>query len=51
VPRSYAGLSVLSALLPRRARDAFLRAAGVGRNTARTTVDQRAAYERRAAGE
>jgi short-subunit dehydrogenase len=50
VPRSYAGLSALSALLPRRARDAFLRAAGVGRNTAGTTAEQRAAYEDRVAG-
>jgi short-subunit dehydrogenase len=45
VPRAYAGLSAVSALLPRRARDAFLRAAGVGRNTAGTTAEQRAAYE------
>jgi short-subunit dehydrogenase len=51
VPRAYAGLSAVSALLPRRVRDAFLRAVGVGRNTAKTTADQRAAYERRAAGE
>jgi short-subunit dehydrogenase len=50
VPRAYAGLSALSALLPRRARDAFLRAAGVGRNTAGTTAEQRAAYEDRVAG-
>ena len=51
VPRAYAGLFALSALLPRRARDAFLRAAGVGRNTAGTTAEERAAYEHRVAGE
>jgi short-subunit dehydrogenase len=51
VPRSYAGLSAASALLPRRARDAFLRAVGVGRNTARTTAQERAAYEVRVRGE
>jgi short-subunit dehydrogenase len=51
VPRAYAGLSALSALLPRRARDAFLRAAGVGRNTAGTTTEERATYEYRVAGE
>jgi hypothetical protein len=45
VPRAYAGLPALSALLPRRARDVFLRAAGVGRNTAGTTAEQRAGYE------
>jgi hypothetical protein len=47
VPRAYAGLSLVSALLPRRAREAFLRASGVGRNTARTTAEERAEYERR----
>jgi len=51
VPRSYSGLPVLAALLPRRAREAFLRAIGVGRNTAGTTAEARAAYEDRAAGE
>jgi len=51
VPRSYAGLSVASALLPRRVRDAFLRAVGVGRNTARTTAEQRSTYEARVGGE
>jgi hypothetical protein len=50
VPRAYAGLPALSALLPRRARDAFLRAAGVGRNTVGTTAAERAAYEGRYAG-
>jgi hypothetical protein len=50
VPRAYAGLSALSALLPRRARDAFLRVAGVGRNTAGTTAEARSATEDRAAG-
>jgi hypothetical protein len=47
VPRAYAGLSAVSALLPRRAREALLRASGVGRNTARTTPEQRAEYEGR----
>ena len=51
VPRSYRGLPVLAALLPRPAREAFLRAIGVGRNTAGTTAAERAAYEKRAAGE
>ena len=39
VPRSYSGLPVLAALLPRPAREAFLRAIGVGRNTAGTTAE------------
>ena len=47
VPRSFAGLSAISALLPRRAREALLRAAGAERATARTTPEQRAAYEAR----
>jgi short-subunit dehydrogenase len=47
VPRAYAGFTTLSALLPRRAREAFLRAAGVGRNTAGTTPKDRAEYEQR----
>ena len=47
VPRAYAGLTAIAALLPRRVREAFLRAAGVGRNTAGTTPEQRAAYEAR----
>ena len=47
VPRAYAGLSALSALLPRRAREALLRAAGAERATAQTTPEQRAAYEQR----
>ena len=50
VPRSYAGLSALTGLLPRRAREALLRAAGAERATARTTPEQRAAYERRIEG-
>jgi short-subunit dehydrogenase len=48
VPRAYGSLTAVSALLPRRAREALQRAAGVGRNTARTTADERAEYERRA---
>ena len=51
VPRAYRGLPVVAALLPRPAREAFLRAVGVGRNTAGTTADERSAYENRAAGE
>ena len=51
VPRSYSGLPVLAALLPRRAREAFLRAIGVGRNTAGTTAEARSAYEGRYSGE
>ena len=47
VPRAYAGMSLLSALLPRRGREALLRAAGAERATADTTADQRAAYEQR----
>jgi hypothetical protein len=47
VPRAYSGLPVLAALLPRPAREAFLRAVGVGRNTAKTSAEQRAAYEAR----
>ena len=47
VPRSFAGLSAISALLPRRAREALLRAAGAERATAQTTPEQRAAYEAR----
>jgi NAD(P)-dependent dehydrogenase (short-subunit alcohol dehydrogenase family) len=47
VPRSYRGLPMLAALLPRPARDAFLRVIGVGRNTAGTTPGERAAYEGR----
>jgi hypothetical protein len=37
----------MSALLPRRAREALLRAAGAERATAQTTPEQRAAYEAR----
>jgi short-subunit dehydrogenase len=51
VPRAYRGLPVLAAVLPRPEREAFLRAIGVGRNTARTTAAERAAYEKRTAGE
>jgi short-subunit dehydrogenase len=51
VPRSYAGIPVLAAVLPRRAREALLRAVGVGRNTARTTAEERSAYEARIEGE
>ena len=51
MPRAYRGLPVVAALLPRPAREAFLRAVGVGRNTAGTTADERSAYENRAAGE
>jgi short-subunit dehydrogenase len=47
VPRAYAGLGLLSALLPRRARERVLRLAGAERATARTTPEDRAAYERR----
>jgi short-subunit dehydrogenase len=47
VPRAYAGLSILTTLLPRRAREALLRAAGAERATAHTTPEQRAAYEQR----
>jgi short-subunit dehydrogenase len=47
VPRSYAGLNALGAVLPRRARELLLRAAGAERATARTTPEQRAAYEDR----
>jgi short-subunit dehydrogenase len=47
VPRHYGALPTLGALLPRRAREAFQRAAGVGRNTAATMPEQRADYEGR----
>jgi short-subunit dehydrogenase len=50
VPRSYVGLTTVTALLPRRAREALLRAVGVGRNTAGTTAEQRSAYEARVKG-
>jgi short-subunit dehydrogenase len=49
VPRAYGSLNVLGALLPRRARELLLRAAGAERATARTTPEQRAAYEDRIA--
>jgi short-subunit dehydrogenase len=47
VPRAYAGLTAVGAVLPRRARELLLRAAGAERATARTTPEQRAAYEDR----
>jgi short-subunit dehydrogenase len=47
VPRAYAGLSLLGALLPRPARERLLRAAGAERATAGTTPGDRAAYEER----
>jgi short-subunit dehydrogenase len=47
VPRYYAGLNALGAVLPRRARELLLRAAGAERATARTTADERADYEDR----
>jgi short-subunit dehydrogenase len=47
VPRGYGGLNALGAVLPRRARELLLRAAGAERATARTTPDERAAYEER----
>jgi short-subunit dehydrogenase len=47
VPRAYAGLSLLGALLPRPARERLLRAAGAERATAHTTPADRAAYEHR----
>jgi short-subunit dehydrogenase len=45
VPRAYAGIAMASALLPRSLRERLLRAAGAERNTARTTVGDRAVYE------
>jgi short-subunit dehydrogenase len=45
VPRAYAGIALLSALLPRGLRERLLRAAGAERNTAGTTAGDRAAYE------
>jgi short-subunit dehydrogenase len=47
VPRAYAAISALGALLPRRAREAMLRLAGSERATAQTTPGERAAYESR----
>jgi short-subunit dehydrogenase len=47
VPRAYAAISALGALLPRSAREAMLRLAGSERATAQTTPEQRAAYESR----
>jgi short-subunit dehydrogenase len=51
VPRAYAAISALGALLPRRAREAMLRLAGNERATAGTTPGERAAYESRVLGE
>ncbi len=48
VPRAYGAISVLGALMPRRAREAMLRLAGNERATERTTAAERAAYESRA---
>jgi short-subunit dehydrogenase len=47
VPRAFAAISTVGALLPRAAREALLRLAGNERATARTTPAERAAYESR----
>ncbi len=47
VPRAYGAISMLGALLPRRAREAMLRLAGNERATAQTTAEERVAYEER----
>ena len=47
VPRAYGAAAAAGALLPRRAREAALRAMGTERATASTTPEQRAAYEAR----
>src|SRR4051794_9390160 len=47
VPRAYAGIALAAAVLPRSLREPLLRAAGVERNTARTTAAERAGYEER----
>jgi short-subunit dehydrogenase len=47
VPRAYAAIALLATALPRRVREPLLRLAGTERNTARTTVEDRAAYEER----
>jgi short-subunit dehydrogenase len=47
VPRAYGAISMLGALLPRRAREAMLRLAGNERATAQTTAKERVAYEER----
>jgi short-subunit dehydrogenase len=47
VPRAYGAAAAAAALLPRRAREAALRAMGTERATAATTPEQRAAYEAR----
>ena len=45
VPRTYAGIALAAAALPRGLRERLMRAAGTERNTARTTAGDRAAYE------
>jgi short-subunit dehydrogenase len=47
VPRAFGAAATAGALLPRRAREAALRAMGTERATASTTREQRAAYEAR----
>jgi short-subunit dehydrogenase len=47
VPRAYGAAAAAGALLPRRAREAALRAMGTERATATTTRQERAAYEAR----
>jgi short-subunit dehydrogenase len=47
VPRAYGAAAAAGAFLPRRAREAALRAMGTERATAGTTKEQRAAYEAR----
>jgi hypothetical protein len=47
VPRAYAALSTVGALLPRAARERMLRLAGAERATDRTTPADRAEYEER----
>ncbi len=47
VPSAYGPLAKVAAVLPRRGREAFLRALGAERHTAAVTVADRAAYERR----
>src|SRR4051794_4504099 len=49
VPRAYAGIALAGAVLPRPLRERLLREAGSERNTARTTADDRRAYEDRIA--
>jgi NADP-dependent 3-hydroxy acid dehydrogenase YdfG len=47
VPRSYAALARVKGVLPRTAREAFLRLLGTERHTRSTTPADREAYERR----